>query len=954
MASLLDQFERESQKMISSASSNSATNPFDDEDTPIFQKVKLNFQPNALITHMAVSSDYVVVAMSNNVLLRIDPSKSQGSDGCSEIDLNRIVPGVMLTGLFLDPSAAHLLICFSTELLYIHKKSNKPKPISKVRGHEITAIGWPHPSYFTESNIPKPVLLGSARGHIFEVGISADDGLFQSTGEVYCKQVWNLGQRGSSVTDDVLSTITGLEYHRVDKSDTYFVIATTQDRLYQFVGRISNPEERPLLTSLFNRYLGLPESFHSLPGSVEFSRLQLFTPPAGVTPTSLCWLTAAGIYYGQIDIKGAPDGILTKTKMYNFPFTYPPPTSFLMTEFHILFVYSHQICAVSSLSEKLVFIDNFNEAFGQIVNIIQDPIRGMIWVYQERAAFKYKAIEEDKHVWQIYAEKGEYEEAKKFCKNDALKIDKVLRLQAESFFSKKEYEQSAIHYAASQESFELVALKFLEVKDDQALKTFLKQKLSLLRTDDKAQTTMLVLWILELLLTQLGDLRTKAKSNTKQYLDVQDELDAFLSMDYTKECLKSNLQSVYALMSSHGDQANLTKLAKSAGDYDKVITNFIRQGDCAQAIDVLRKQPKPETWYTYLADLLEYDSKLTLLSLRLAGRSISMEAVLPFLVAAYSPQNADDIIEYLEFSMNELNCRIKAVHNFLLYLLAKHRGDRLMFYLAIQGKEQSEVDYDVRYAVRVCKQFDRREACVYLYVLLGLWDQAVDLALKVSKALALQTVSQPQLSMSQDPKKLWLKIAKHVIEKENNIDEAMKLVESCELLKIEDVLEFFPDVTTIDHFKDAICASLQEYNQHIDDLKEEMEDATKSAQIIRNEINAFRSRHSIISASDLCGVCQKTLLTSPFYSFPCSHRFHMDCLITEITPLLNLETQELLQTLLKWEEDEESTAEKQKIRSDLDAILAAQCLFCGDLMISLIDKPFIQDCDFERIRKEWE
>uniref|UniRef100_A0A0A9XG54 Vacuolar protein sorting-associated protein 18 homolog n=1 Tax=Lygus hesperus TaxID=30085 RepID=A0A0A9XG54_LYGHE len=950
MASVFEQFERDSQRMISyqSQSQSAPTNPFDDEDSPIFQKAKINFQPTELVTHLAVCNDYIVVAMSNNLLLRIDPSKPQGQEQYSEIDLNRIVPGVTLTGLFLDPTAAHLLISFSTELLYIHRNSDKPKPITKVRGHEVTAIGWPHPSYFSDRNTPKPVLLGTSKGQIFEVVIS--DGFFQSPGEVYCKLVWSLGQ----------DLITGLEYHRFDKTDIYFVIATTQDRLYQFVGRISNPDERPLLPRLFKVYLSHPGGCHCLPG-LNSSRLQFYTPPNGVTPTALCWLTEAGVYYGQIDIneidlseidKGL-DNILSKPKMIDFPFTYPPPRSFLMTDFHVLFVYQNQISGISSLSEKLVFTDNFNEAFGQIVNITQDSVKGTIWVYQERAVFKYKVIEEDKHVWQIYADKGDFEEAKRYCKSDSLKKDKVLRLQAESLFEKKEYEKSAVCYAASQASFEHIALKFLEVKDDQALKTFLKQKLSRLRADDKAQTTMLVLWILELLLTQLGDLRTKAKTNTQQYLDIQQELDTFLTMDYTKECLKSNMQAVYSLMSSHGDQSNLIKLAQNARDYDKVILNFIQKGERAQAIEVLSKQGNVELWYTYLPSLLQHDPRLTLMALRHVGRVINPATVLPSLVAAYGPHNAEEIIKYLEYCTNELNCQEQAVHNFLLYLLAQHRPDRLMTYLATQGEEPSMVNYDKRYAVRICKQFNRREACVQLYVLLGLWESAVELALEVNMQLALQTVSQPQLSTRQDPKKLWLKIAQHVVEKENNIVEAMKLVERCELLKIEDVLPFFPDLTTIDHFKDAICASLQEYNQHIDELKEEMEDATKSAKTIRDDINAFRSRHCIISASDRCNVCDTALLPSSFYTFPCTHRFHADCLIAEMSSILPVDSKEKLLNLLKREENAVSAVEREKVRSDLDAILAAQCLFCGDLMIEMMDKPFNDDEDFDRIKTEW-
>ncbi|RZF34593.1 hypothetical protein LSTR_LSTR016187 [Laodelphax striatellus] len=70
----------------------------------------------------------------------------------------------------------------------------------------------------------------------------------------------------------------------------------------------------------------------------------------------------------------------------------------------------------------------------------------------------------------------------------------------------------------------------------------------------------------------------------------------------------------------------------------------------------------------------------------------------------------------------------------------------------------------------------------------------------------------------------------------------MQFLQRCELLKIEDILPFFSDFVTIDHFKDAICSSLQEYNQHIQDLKDEIEDTTKSAEVLRKEIQDFRKK----------------------------------------------------------------------------------------------------------------
>jgi hypothetical protein len=54
---------------------------------------------------------------------------------------------------------------------------------------------------------------------------------------------------------------------------------------------------------------------------------------------------------------------------------------------------------------------------------------------------------------------------------------------------------------------------------------------------------------------------------------------------------------------------------------------------------------------------------------------------------------------------------------------------------------------------------------------------------------------------------------------------------------------------------------LQEYNQHIQDLKEEMEEATKSAQVIREEIQAFRNRYNLLlPKSEQCKIYRLHLL----------------------------------------------------------------------------------------------
>lgn len=950
MTSIIEQYEQESQRVTTSAALKPTTSSvlqLDEDEIPMFQKQKVNFDPTDRITHLAVSNDYIVLAMSNNVLLRFDLKKQKNQETISEIELNRVVPGVKLTGLFLDQTADHLLVSFSTELLYLNRKFSKPKPVSKVRGHEITAIGWHATAGVPGDSTTKPILLGTSRGIIFEVEINADDGLFSSSIELYCKQVFDIGKGAAHA-------ITGLEYHRVGKTETYFVVATTVDRLYHFIGHSSNSEERPLLQNLFNKYLGLQEAFQGIP-STSVSCLRLYTPMPKYTPTSLGWLTDNGIFYGLVE-PNKEDKLLSGTKMYNLPPSQSRPLTFLITEFHILLLYHDHITGISTLSEQSIFDDYFSETYGNLVNITKDPLKSTLWVYAEKAIFKYKVNNEDRHVWQIYADQGDYELAKKYCKDDPIRKDKVLILQAESFFNSKQYEESALYYAETQSSLEEVALKFLEVENDKALKIFLKKKLSRLRSTDKAQRTMLVLWVLELLLNQLGDLRTNGKTNTSIYNQAQEELDSFLVQPYTLECIRSNKQAVYDLMASHGDESNIVKLTKSSRDYEKVVSHFINKGEFQEALEVLRDQTNSELWYMFAPVLVEDEPRDTLAAFRSMGKNLNPVRLLPALIAAANRTNSDEIIKYLEFCTNELNCQDQPVHNFLLYLLAQIRPDRLMTYLALQGEEPSMVNYDIKYGVRVCKQYNRREACVQLLALLGLWESAVDLALTVNVQLAVQTVLLPHCNSTPHlSRKLWLKIAQHVVEQQNDIAQAMKFLEQCDLIKIEDILPFFPDFTTIDHFKDAICASLQEYNQHIEDLKEEMEDATKSAEIIRNEILAFRSKYTIIQSTDVCCICDIQLLLRPFYAFPCGHRFHSDCLIPELTPLLPQDEREsLLQLLVKQNDSQISLTDKDKVKSELDSIVAAQCFYCGDLMIELIDKPFIADEDYDRIRKEWE
>ena len=122
------------------------------------------------------------------------------------------------------------------------------------------------------------------------------------------------------------------------------------------------------------------------------------------------------------------------------------------------------------------------------------------------------------------------------------------------------------------------------------------------------------------------------------------------------------------------------------------------------------------------------------------------------------------------------------------------------------------------------------------------------------------------------------------------VHRAMRFLENTDLLKIEDILPFFPDFVVIDDFKEEICNALESYSAHIDQLKSEMDEATRNAEAIKQDIAGLRKRFITIDAGEKCSVCAQPLLTRQFYVFPCQHTFHADCLIGVVSAIFRLTT----------------------------------------------------------------
>nr|XP_016493756.1 PREDICTED: vacuolar protein sorting-associated protein 18 homolog [Nicotiana tabacum] len=368
-----------------------------------------------------------------------------------------------------------------------------------------------------------------------------------------------------------------------------------------------------------------------------------------------------------------------------------------------------------------------------------------------------------------------------------------------------------------------------------------------------------------------------------------------------------------------------------------------------------------------------------------------------FLPYATCRNETHEVIKYLEYCVHRLQNEDPGVHNLLLSLYAKKEDESalLRFLECKVGKGQPggpEFFYDPKYALRLCLKEKRMRACVHIYSMMSMHEEAVALALQVDPELAMAEAD--KVEDDEDlRKKLWLMIAKHVIEQEKgtkreNIRKAIAFLKETDgLLKIEDILPFFPDFALIDDFKEAICSSLEDYNEQIEKLKQEMNDATRGADNIRNDISALAQRYTVIDWDEQCGVCRRKILNvggdyrmtrgymvvgpmAPFYVFPCGHAFHAQCLIAHVTRCTNQAQAEYILDLQKQltllcaesknvsngglsEEPLVSVTPMHKIRSQLDDAVASDCPFCGDLMIQEISLPFIPPEEAEE-SESWE
>jgi hypothetical protein len=316
-------------------------------------------------------------------------------------------------------------------------------------------------------------------------------------------------------------------------------------------------------------------------------------------------------------------------------------------------------------------------------------------------------------------------------------------------------------------------------------------------------------------------------------------------------------------------------------DYNYVISYWIQRERWKEALDVLKKQTEPEMFYRYSSGLIMHVAP-DLVDILMRQAVLEPRNLIPALLGYdrnfNGPLSQNQAVRYLLHVINHLQSTDAAVHNTLISIYAFHPSKDetfLLNYLESQGDEPS---FDSDFALRLCIQHNRVQSCVYIYSTMGQYLQAVELALDHSEIDLASVIADRPTSNPALQKKLWLAIAKKVISQSNGIKTAIEFLKRCDLLKIEDLIPFFPDFVVIDDFKEEICAALEDYSRNIDGLKKEMDESSQTAANIKVDIAALDHRYAIVEPGEKCYACTMPLLSRQFFVFPCQHAFHSDCL----------------------------------------------------------------------------
>jgi len=920
-------------------------------------------QQNINILSMSVSKKYIFLVTENSELLRIESDtlepihqaysiESSSINGDNEFQEN-------ITKIWTDREGNHSIIRYNDKIYYFNSLGSFVKELNSFKKIEVCAVGFDDRNDSTEKT--GSFLVTDYYNNIYEGNINII-GKIDSNGDYQIKDTlekittlnftnWDNEDDDEDIKRRDNDRIYGIKFFKATKNkldekhdDSHYIIIVTKNKFYQLRGPGS-------LKQILGSYGQEPSSFND---SCKYFPLKqrrkarfngtdleiLYNKETRNTEenkTSVIdvfyqfgWKTETGYCFGQFvyDYNYRSTGLPFNQSKFNvIPFakitdkglkeTGDEPISVIHTLNHIFILYKECLSIISKLTSNIINTLYFQTEFHQIIYDEFAKDSGVILLTSKNGLYQISLKDENNDIWKDYLEIGDYLRAQSFCDSEKLK-KKINRLDAElEFDQNKDGKNAANKYANSDEKFEIICLKYLMKNDFEGLKLFLEiyKKANLEKEEeknpgkDKLQLNLISTWLLEIFINH------KKNKNKSLYQEefrklIRDNKNYF------------NKELIYQMLQNYGKIDEFIEFASTMGDFQKVISYYINQGEIDTAI-------KKITWFASFDDkdiinqlteiFLENCNiffkenpieSITLIQQRF--KNIKMGTIIQAIMNTTindktidenkinkiddkekekKDKNSKAILNFLKSLIEKPKIEEKNnIHNLYIYYLSKNKENQkeILEYLEAPLKNEEdqyngshrnkEVYFQLDYAKMIFK--DNPPAYSLVLALMGKYTEAVQMALMKKKDEECQKIAKFIASNAPGEKlrkKLWTDIFSS--DDQNEIQKALNIIKESKTLKIEDVLPHLADSINMEEFKGPIAKCINEYESNIKKLKQDINDYNKTAENIRNDIYRVKKKSLEIEYSECkCDICQGYFKNKNVFLFPCGHMFDMDCI----------------------------------------------------------------------------
>ena len=858
----------------------------------------------------------------------------------------------LIRRLFLDPTASHLIIStVSGENYYLHTQSRQPKALSRLKGVTVESIGW-NPALPTAST--REILVGAIDGNVYEDYVEPSNEFYRSQ-EKYIKLVYKASE----------GPIVGIYIDSLpDKPETKRVLLATPSQILHFAGRVgrsANEGSGSAFTRLFESEA--PSLFESARGGKPSPSTFVVSPDSSETDTIysdveeryFAWLSSQGVLYGQLktttsagDIGRAVFNNSSMIERSTIPAlegihgrrkaAKEPISAIALSQWHILCLVEGRIVAIQRLDDQIVYDRPILDPEDAFIGLLADQKKKTFWLFTPQDIFEIIVTDEDREVWRIMLKKQQFNLAAQYAHSPTQK-DAVAMASGDYLISTGQYIEAAEIYGKSSQPFEQVALTMIDHGQHDALRYYLLAKINAYSKSYATQRTMIASWLIEIFMSKLNSLDDAITTHVQTTQDdgtikVRGEMDQvrkefrnFVARN------KSDLDkdTTYEIINSHGHEQELLAYATAIDDHNFVLGYWVQKDRWTEALDVLKKQSDPEIYYKYSSVLMEH-APTEFIDIVTRHEELDPLKFVPAMLnynnkATHISLAQNQAVRYLNFCINSLRSSDTAIHNTLISVYASHPSPSemaLLSYLSTHSLSEPP-PYDADFAFRLCIQHHRVQSAVSIYSGMGDYTSAVTLALKHDEIdLASLVADRPSDENPALRKKLWLEVAKKVIGQQGtgSIKSALDFLKRCELLRIEDLIPFFPDFVVIDDFKEEICAALESYSRSIAALDTEMDASAATAENIKADVQKLDRRYAMVEPGERCRVCELPLMSRQFFVFPsCQHGFHSDCLGRKVMEGSGLTVQRRIRELQSIISE---GGRRDKEGRELDSLIGAQ------------------------------